>query len=73
MKSRVGGNGFFTLRQIVELIMELTHALLFTLTDDPAGLSSSSMVSCRPFLSSFWLDYFAVNRPARWIPCAFSA
>jgi len=62
----VGGNEYFTLREIIEVIMELTHTPRYLFTLAPMTLRGltvflDSALPSFPF-SSFWLDYFAVNR-----------
>lgn len=62
----IGGNEFFTLRQIVEIIMEVTNSRRFLLPLSPITLRALTVflegVLPRFPISSFWLDYFAVNR-----------
>ncbi len=62
----VGGSEYFTVRQIVEIIMQTTHhrRILFEL--NPV-LLRSLIVTLESFVpnfpaSSFWLDYIAVSR-----------
>lgn len=64
----VGGNEFFTLQQIIEIIMEATRRRRYL-----APLSPITLRAITVFLegvlpgfpiSSFFLDYFAVNRTA---------
>jgi uncharacterized protein YbjT (DUF2867 family) len=62
----VGGNEFFTLQQIVEIIMDVTHRRRFLVPLSPITLRAltvffEGVVPNFP-LSSFFLDYFAVNR-----------
>lgn len=62
----VGGNEFFTLQQIIEIIMEVTHRRRFLVPLSPITLRAltiflEGVVPSFP-LSSFFLDYFAVNR-----------
>jgi NADH dehydrogenase len=62
----VGGTEFFTLREIIEIIMRLTHTPRYLFTLSPMTLRGlivflDSVLPSFP-LSSFWLDYFAVNR-----------
>jgi NADH dehydrogenase len=62
----VGGNEFFTLQQIVEIIMDVTHRRRFLVPLSPITLRALTVFfeSVAPNfpLSSFFLDYFAVNR-----------
>jgi NADH dehydrogenase len=62
----LGGSEFFTLQQIVENIMETTHRKRFLVPLSPITLRAMTVffegvVPNFP-ISSFWLDYFAVNR-----------
>ncbi len=62
----LGGSEFFTLRQIVETIMEVTHRQRYLQPLSPVTLRAvtvflEGIVPNFP-ISSFWLDYFAVNR-----------
>ena len=62
----LGGSEFFTLRQIVDTIMEVTHRRRFLIPLSPITLRAMTVflegvVPNFP-ISSFWLDYFAVNR-----------
>ncbi|MHB8776816.1 MAG: SDR family oxidoreductase [Anaerolineales bacterium] len=62
----LGGSEFFTLRQIIETIMEVTHRQRYLQPLSPVTLRAvavflESIVPNFP-ISSFWLDYFAVNR-----------
>ncbi|MBI5943899.1 MAG: NAD-dependent epimerase/dehydratase family protein [Chloroflexi bacterium] len=62
----LGGTEFFTLQQIVEAIMEVTHRQRFLMPLSPVTLRAltvffESVIPNFP-ISSFWLDYFAVNR-----------
>jgi len=62
----LGGSEFFTLRQIVETIMDVTNRRRFLMPLSPVALRAlivflESAVPTFP-ISSFWLDYFAVNR-----------
>jgi uncharacterized protein YbjT (DUF2867 family) len=62
----VGGSEFFTLQQIIETIMNVTHHQRMILPLSPITLRAltvffESMTPNFP-ISSFWLDYFAVNR-----------
>lgn len=62
----VGGNEFFTLQQIIETIMDVTHQRRFLVPLSPITLRAITIFleSVMPGfpLSSFFLDYFAVNR-----------
>ncbi|MDP2777152.1 MAG: NAD-dependent epimerase/dehydratase family protein [Anaerolineales bacterium] len=62
----LGGSEFFTLQQIIETIMEVTRRKRFLLSLSPTTLRAltvflESVLPNFP-ISSFWLDYFAVNR-----------
>ena len=62
----LGGSEYFTLQQILETIMEVTHTPRYLLTLSPVTLRAltvflDSVIPNFP-ISSFWLDYFAVNR-----------
>ncbi|MBM3180620.1 MAG: NAD-dependent epimerase/dehydratase family protein [Chloroflexi bacterium] len=62
----LGGSEFFTLQQILETIMEVTDRNRFLVQLSPITLRAftvffESIVPNFP-ISSFWLDYFAVNR-----------
>ncbi|HNH26033.1 MAG TPA: NAD-dependent epimerase/dehydratase family protein [Anaerolineales bacterium] len=62
----VGGNEFFTLQQIIEIIMDVTRRRRFLVPLSPITLRAmtvflESVVPGFP-LSSLFLDYFAVNR-----------
>ena len=62
----LGGSEFFTLQQIIENIMEVTHRKRFLVPLSPITLRAltvffESFIPNFP-ISSFWLDYFAVNR-----------
>ena len=62
----LGGSEFFTVQQIVETIMEVTHRRRLLVPLNPIFLRALIVfvegVSPRFPISSFWLDYFAVNR-----------
>lgn len=62
----VGGNEFFTLQQIIEIIMEVTRTRRWLLPLSPITLRAITVflegVLPRFPISSFFLDYFAVNR-----------
>ena len=62
----IGGSEYFSLRQIVEIIMDLQHVhrWLFALSPTTMRALTVTLESFwRNFpLSSFWLDYLAVNR-----------
>jgi NADH dehydrogenase len=62
----LGGSEFFTLRQIIENIMETTHRRRFLVPMSPITLRAMTVFLEGIFssftISSFWLDYFAVNR-----------
>lgn len=62
----LGGSEFFTLQQIVETIMDVTHRRRLLTPLSPITLRAltvffEGVVPNFP-ISSFWLDYFAVNR-----------
>jgi len=62
----LGGSEFFTLQQIIENIMETTRRKRFLIPLSPITLRAMTVflegvVPGFP-ISSFWLDYFAVNR-----------
>jgi NADH dehydrogenase len=62
----LGGSEFFTLQQIIENIMETTHRKRFLVPLSPITLRAMTVFFEGIFpnfpISSFWLDYFAVNR-----------
>lgn len=62
----IGGNEFFTLREIIEIIMEVTNNRRFLLPLSPITMRALTVflegIIPRFPVSSFWLDYFAVNR-----------
>ena len=64
----IGGSEYFTVRQIVEIIMQVTRRprILFEL---PPVLLRALIVTFESFIpnypaSSFWLDYISINRTA---------
>lgn len=62
----LGGSEFFTLQQIIETIMDVTHRRRFLVSLSPITLRAMTVflegiIPNFP-ISSFWLDYFAVNR-----------
>jgi NADH dehydrogenase len=62
----LGGSEFFTLQQIVETVMDVTRHRSFLLPLSPITLRAltvflEGIIPAFP-ISSFWLDYFAVNR-----------
>lgn len=62
----LGGSEFFTLQQIIETIMDVTRRRRYLLSLSPITLRAMTVflegvVPNFP-ISSFWLDYFAVNR-----------
>ncbi len=62
----LGGTEFFTLQQIVEAIMDATHSRRYLVPLSPLTLRAitvflEGVIPNFP-ISSFWLDYFAVNR-----------
>lgn len=62
----IGGNEFFTLQQIIEIIMDVTRRRRYLLPLSPIPLRAltvflESVVPNFP-ISSLFLDYFAVNR-----------
>jgi uncharacterized protein YbjT (DUF2867 family) len=62
----LGGSEFFTLQQIVENIMEITRRQRYLVPLSPITLRAMTVflegVIPNFPISSFWLDYFAVNR-----------
>ena len=62
----LGGSEFFTLQEIVETIMEITHHRHYLIPLSPITLRAITVflegVTPNFPISSFWLDYFAVNR-----------
>jgi len=62
----LGGSEFFTIKQIVETIMDVTHRRRFLIPLSPITLRALTVflegIFPRFPISSFWLDYFAVNR-----------
>jgi uncharacterized protein YbjT (DUF2867 family) len=62
----IGGNEFFTLQQIIEIIMDVTRRRRYLLPLSPIPLRAmivflESVLPNFP-ISSFFVDYFAVNR-----------
>ncbi len=62
----IGGNEFFTLQQIIEIIMDVTRRRRYLLPLSPIPLRAltvflESVIPNFP-ISSLFLDYFAVNR-----------
>lgn len=62
----VGGSEYFTLRQTLEIIMEVTHTRRLLLPMPPPLLRALT-VTLETFVprfpaSSFWVDYYAVHR-----------
>lgn len=62
----LGGSEFFTLEQIAQTIMEVTHRRRLIVPLNPIALRALTVflegISPNFPISSFWLDYFAVNR-----------
>ncbi len=62
----LGGSEFFTVQQIIETIMDVTKRLRMLVPLNPNFLRAlivfAEGISPRFPISSFWLDYFAVNR-----------
>ncbi|HCK65217.1 MAG TPA: hypothetical protein DHW49_03045 [Anaerolineae bacterium] len=62
----IGGNEFFTLQQIIEIIMDVTRRRRYLLPLSPITLRATTVflegVLPRFPISSLFLDYFAVNR-----------
>jgi NADH dehydrogenase len=62
----IGGSEYFSLRQIVEIIMDLQHVHRWLFALSPTTMRALTVTlesSWSNFpLSSFWLDYLAVNR-----------
>jgi len=62
----IGGSEFFTLQQVIQTIMDVTRRRRFLLPLSPIALRGltvflQAVIPNFP-ISSFWLDYFAVNR-----------
>ena len=62
----IGGSEYFSLRQIIEIIMDLQHTHRWLVDLSPTAMRALT-VTLESFwsnfpLSSFWLDYVAVNR-----------
>ncbi len=62
----LGGSEYFTLQQMVEIIMQVTHTPRYLVSLSPVTLRAltvflDSVIPNFP-VSTFWLDYFAVNR-----------
>ncbi len=62
----IGGNEFFTLQQVIEIVMEVTRRRRFLVPMSPITLRAitvflEGVLPGFP-ISSFFLDYFAVNR-----------
>ncbi|MBM3123987.1 MAG: NAD-dependent epimerase/dehydratase family protein [Chloroflexi bacterium] len=62
----LGGSEFFTLQQIIEIIMQVTNRHRYLVPISPITLRAltvlfESFIPSFP-VSAFWLDYFAVNR-----------
>jgi NADH dehydrogenase len=62
----LGGSEYFTLQQILEIIMQVTRTPRYLLPLSPVTMRAltvflDSVIPKFP-ISSFWLDYFAVNR-----------
>ncbi len=73
----IGGSEYFTARQILEIIMQVTQRRRLLLEVNPALLRAwivmlEAMIPNYP-LSSFWMDYLAVSRtcPADALPRTF--
>lgn len=64
----IGGSEFFTLQQIIEVIMEVTNRRRLLVPMSPITLRAVTVflegVLPKFPISSLWLDYFAVNRTA---------
>lgn len=62
----LGGSEFFTLQQIIETIMQVTNHRRYLFPLSPITLRGLTVFFESIFpnfpISSFWLDYFAVNR-----------
>jgi len=62
----IGGSEFFTLQQIIETVMQVTNRRRYLLPLSPITLRALTVLFESFFpnfpISSFWLDYFAVNR-----------
>jgi uncharacterized protein YbjT (DUF2867 family) len=62
----IGGSEYFSLRQIIEIIMDLQHTHRWLVDFSPTAMRALT-VTLESFwlnfpFSSFWLDYVAVNR-----------
>jgi uncharacterized protein YbjT (DUF2867 family) len=62
----IGGSEYFTVRQVVETIMQVTHTPRILLEIHPVFLRAL-IVTLESFMpnypaSSFWLDYISINR-----------
>jgi len=62
----IGGSEFFSLRQIVEMVMDLQHVHRWLVSVSPTTMRALMVTLESSWLnfplSSFWLDYLAVNR-----------
>jgi len=62
----IGGSEYFTLQQIVETIMQVTNHPRYLVPLSPVTLRGLTVLFESIFpnfpISTFWLDYFAVNR-----------
>ena len=73
----IGGSEYFTVRQILEILMQLTHRPRYLYELHPVFLRAL-IVTLESFIpnypaSSFWLDYISINRtcPVENLPQAF--
>ena len=73
----IGGSEYFTVRQIVEILMQVTHRPRYLYEIHPVFLRAL-IVTLESFIpnypaSSFWLDYISINRtcPVDNLPQAF--
>lgn len=62
----IGGGEYFTLRQILETIMSVTHTRRLLVPMPPPYMRALIVLldsfARRPRISTYWIDYFAVNR-----------
>jgi NADH dehydrogenase len=62
----LGGTEFYTLQQLIETIMDVTHRRRYLAPLSPLALRALTVffegINPKFPISSFWLDYFAVNR-----------
>ncbi len=62
----IGGGEYFTLRQVLEIIMDVTHTRRLLMTVSPPYMRALFVIFDAFFrqfnASTYWLDYVAVNR-----------